>query len=409
MANKNSKRTSSRGGAGIAVVIVSTLLALIVAAYFVLSVFVFRSWNPMDWTKDKNEVKPAGQMVIEFDPTGADAPIAIVPKSDNEISATSEAIAPTSEAIAPASLAGNSVTLSCKITPDDATIKTVTWGAAWSDSSASWAQGKNVLDYVQIVPQSEGALSATVNCLQAFGAQISIIVTSDDKEDGTISATCKAQYAKRIEAAELMIVSFRETDYGDYDSGWLKENYFEQTKSQSDAFDMSYDTNFNKYNESPEYEYDKQQYGIKLNITSESIGTVEEGVLIEQSQGNSDARFQGSSTVSNLSVKIELADGVASEVQSSLGVGSLGSYSVINGCINMPQAFKDILGNVEGSRVYNVLQPYYNSGTHTFQIKITFNGKSNTAYEFKYGIKLNCTPLRNAVQGLYELAPEIIL
>ena len=87
------------------------------------------------------------------------------------------------------------VTLTATITPENATNKQIDWSVAWSDATASWANGKTVTDYVTVTPTSDGAASATVKNLQAFGAKIKVIASS--REDPEITAECTVDYAQR--------------------------------------------------------------------------------------------------------------------------------------------------------------------------------------------------------------------
>lgn len=101
----------------------------------------------------------------------------------------------------------DAVRLTATITPASASIQTVDWSVAWVNASSTWASGKNVTDYVSITPTEEGALTADVQCLQAFGEQVQVTVTSRDKPD--IKANCTVDYAKRIEK-----ITFSLTDGG---------------------------------------------------------------------------------------------------------------------------------------------------------------------------------------------------
>lgn len=93
-------------------------------------------------------------------------------------------------------LAETAQLLTATITPANATNKAVTWSVAWKNSSSTWASGKNVTDYVTVTPTSTGANTATVGCLQAFGEQVIVTVTSQD--NASVKATCTVDYAKRI-------------------------------------------------------------------------------------------------------------------------------------------------------------------------------------------------------------------
>ena len=93
-------------------------------------------------------------------------------------------------------LAETAYTLTATITPSYAANKTVDWSVAFVNPSSSWANGKTVTDYVTVTPTSDGALTATVSCLQAFGEQIIVTVTSRENTD--VSASCTVDYAQKI-------------------------------------------------------------------------------------------------------------------------------------------------------------------------------------------------------------------
>lgn len=92
--------------------------------------------------------------------------------------------------------AKDGITLKATIDPDTAANQTVEWSVSFVNPSSSWANGKTVTDYVTVTPTSDGALTATVQCLKAFGEQIKITVTSRANEYAT--AECTVDYARRI-------------------------------------------------------------------------------------------------------------------------------------------------------------------------------------------------------------------
>lgn len=95
-------------------------------------------------------------------------------------------------------LAETAYTLTATIMPEDAFDKTVDWSIAFADPSSSWANGKTVTDYVTVTPSSNGSLTATVQCLQDFGEQIIVTVTS--RNNSSAKATCTVDYVKRVES-----------------------------------------------------------------------------------------------------------------------------------------------------------------------------------------------------------------
>ena len=92
--------------------------------------------------------------------------------------------------------ASDGITLTATVSPETADNKAVDWAASFVNPSSSWASGKTVTDYVTVIPTSDGALTANVNCLQAFGEQIKVTVTS--RVNPEAKAECTLDYARRI-------------------------------------------------------------------------------------------------------------------------------------------------------------------------------------------------------------------
>lgn len=99
--------------------------------------------------------------------------------------------------------------LTATIQPADATDKTVDWSVSFVNPSSAWASGKTVTDYVTVTPTSDGALTANVENLQAFGEQIKVTVTSRDNAEAT--AECVIDYAKRLTGISVKLVYQAET------------------------------------------------------------------------------------------------------------------------------------------------------------------------------------------------------
>ena len=93
-------------------------------------------------------------------------------------------------------LAETAGTITATITPSNATYKTLDWSVAWADASSSWATGKTVTDYFTVTPSSDGATTATWQCLQNFGEPILVTATSQSNPD--VSGTLQVDYVKRV-------------------------------------------------------------------------------------------------------------------------------------------------------------------------------------------------------------------
>lgn len=120
----------------------------------------------------------------------------------NGVKLMSAKIAPESYAdydISP--MAESAYQLTATITPDNATNKAVDWSVSFVNPASEWAAGKTVTDYVTVTPTADGALTANVECLQDFGEQINVTVTSRD--NASASAVCTVDFAKRIEDVKI--------------------------------------------------------------------------------------------------------------------------------------------------------------------------------------------------------------
>ena len=93
-------------------------------------------------------------------------------------------------------IAESAYILTASVTPADAANKAVDWTIAFKNASSTWATGKTVTDYATVTPSADGALTAVVENVAAFGTQIVVTVTS--RENRSASATCTADYQQRL-------------------------------------------------------------------------------------------------------------------------------------------------------------------------------------------------------------------
>ena len=90
--------------------------------------------------------------------------------------------------------------LTATITPDNATNKAVDWTIAFVNAESEWATDKTVTDYVTVTPTSDGALTANVECLQAFGEQVRVTVTSRDNT--SVKANATVDYTEKLSSVK---------------------------------------------------------------------------------------------------------------------------------------------------------------------------------------------------------------
>ena len=93
-------------------------------------------------------------------------------------------------------IAETAYTLTATITPAEATNKAVDWSVEFANPSGTWAKGKIATDYVTVTPTSDGALTANVTCLKAFGEKINVKVICRDNTK--VAATCITEYEKKL-------------------------------------------------------------------------------------------------------------------------------------------------------------------------------------------------------------------
>jgi predicted small secreted protein len=130
--------------------------------------------------------KAVDGQVVAIDDTGNE----LLPDEVYEMPSglTFEGCASTSEGAGGAS----SVTLHATVTPATAHNKQVDWFVSWLTPESAFAAGKQVTDYVTVVPESDGSTTAVVTCLLPFDAEV-ILVTCVTREGG-YSASCNVTF-----------------------------------------------------------------------------------------------------------------------------------------------------------------------------------------------------------------------
>ena len=119
---------------------------------------------------------------------------------------------------------------------EDATRKAVDWTVEFANPSSQWATGKTVTEYVTAT--SSGDLTATVQCLKAFGEQI--LVSAVSKDDPQVKATCTCDYQKSIATITLGLYN------DEYRDSKILEKTFDVT-SKNKEFVCAFDYNKTYY------------------------------------------------------------------------------------------------------------------------------------------------------------------
>ena len=87
------------------------------------------------------------------------------------------------------------VKISASVEPLTAADKSLDWSCYWSNGGYGWAEGKAVSDYITVTPTSDGAVTATVTCYQAFDAPI--VIEARSRQNPQAVATCEVNYLVR--------------------------------------------------------------------------------------------------------------------------------------------------------------------------------------------------------------------
>lgn len=360
---------------------------------------VTKQANPAKWFDKENKIEQTtddeaaqGEMLVTYN-NKAGAPLQIVPYTANDVAAAAAAVAaaePVAESI------GNAVTLQAVITPEDASIQTCTWGLAWTNAQESWTLGKNVTEYVNVQPQSD-TRKCEVTCIQVFESPITLVCTSDDKEDGTISATCKINFVRPIMDGSFNIrlgytIFDTQEDYDYFDTD-LKWESTSDTQSVPYTKVFKYDTSWTNK--------DEAHKSYIFNATAQGKGTTGDYNY---------SAFENNDLISKKEIKsitITLADDVKSAVQSALGKKADSFEVTTKYDYSISEVFAALVTNTDGLTMYNTLQKYFTQGQAVLQYNVTVTGaRSKKDYTLAYGLTVNCTSLRKQVQGVNPL-PDI--
>ncbi len=96
--------------------------------------------------------------------------------------------------------ANDGITVAATVKPDTLENKAVSWSLSWQNPNSTFAKGKNVIDYVTLIPDMSNN-TANIKCIQGFSEKI--ILTATSTFDTSKSATCVIDYANRVTGIKL--------------------------------------------------------------------------------------------------------------------------------------------------------------------------------------------------------------
>lgn len=96
----------------------------------------------------------------------------------------------------------NEYTLTVQLNDDcPDSMKAIDWSIAWKNPASEWASGKIVTDYVTATPTADGALTAKVAKVAAFGEQVLVTATARYASDISATATVDCLKSKPVATA----------------------------------------------------------------------------------------------------------------------------------------------------------------------------------------------------------------
>ena len=195
MSNNNKQYKKSKVLNGIFGGILALVITGGVAAVGVLS-NGFKDWNKFK----KDDTKQEQPMPPSEDSGGSD----ITAEASNGIRLMSMKLAPMQyAAYGVAANAESAYTVTATVYPEDAANKLLDWTVSFKNASSTWASGKKVTDYVTVTPSSDGAMTAVVQNIAAFGEQVVVKVTSRDNT--AAYATLNVEYLQRTTGYTLSL------------------------------------------------------------------------------------------------------------------------------------------------------------------------------------------------------------
>ena len=326
--------------------ILAVLLVLVIAGAAALVGVLsdgFKNWDK--FKPDEEQTQEGGAVISEGESNGIKLMSAkIAPENYDEYG-----ISPMAE---------TAYQLTATITPANATNKAVDWTIAFVNAESEWATGKTVTDYVTVTPTADGALTANVECLQAFGEQVRVTVTSRDNT--AVKANATVDYTEKLSSVKAMFGSTV------LSNGMTKSFDLDASGQPAEVWTFDYTTSAH-------------------TIADEYITTV----------------------------KISFADGV-SAVESAVGVEfTWAGETITSGMPSFDKTFFDKVFVTESGAVsanaeqYNKLVTALSSGVALFEVEVSTTGEYGSKTD-TYEVKVTSDGLNIRVEGI-ELGDTSII
>lgn len=164
---------------GFALTLVILILAVCVMAAMTEG---FSNWNPYGWfDKPVEEQQTDGEETGEEQQPGGDSMVTTIYNTEHVRLSVSATTAAESNTV--------SKTLTAEVRPATASNQQVDWTIEWSDPETV----ENISDYLVLTPASDGALTATIECLKSFRGKEAVVTVTT--REGGFTAVCYVSYA----------------------------------------------------------------------------------------------------------------------------------------------------------------------------------------------------------------------
>lgn len=182
------------------VAIVALILVVLMAVYFALAA-IYKTYNPLKWWGNAND--ETGTTISDY------GGVTVAETTTNGIELTSSTISSLDYAVYGISTNAEKAEL-LTATAKSLSEAQIDWSIAWVNADSDWAKGRTVTDYMTVTPTADGATTAAVACLNAFGEQI--IVTASVRDVANINAQITYDYERRICGVDFSMSSIMAAD-----------------------------------------------------------------------------------------------------------------------------------------------------------------------------------------------------
>lgn len=260
--------------------------------------------------------------------------------------------------------------LTATLEPADATYQAVDFTVAWQNGNSSWANGKDINDYITVSQGTDGALQCAVSCLQPFGETAIITCTARPLQSGawSPSATCTVGYYKRADGISEFRFYNAHTVFDD----------------EGNDIEEEYETDINFLNGVHTFRYENED-SVPDNFKKPGIS-----ITFKQGVGT-----YNSASLRKSSAELRLNSDLVSAVKAITGKNP---DPVVMYDVNWKSALNEMFGSTavndsgKRSRLYNLFAEKYNAGQSVFTFVAIYED-NNIGERQEFSVQLKFNPL----------------